>query len=95
MELSFDKNRSYVRVAMSGNSRCIFPDSIHFFSDSDSIWFFIVQLCSVVPPEVYDIIDEIIAALGVPKVISATYLPTPLGASMKRSTLKATGRLVI
>ena len=53
----------------------------------------LVLLRSVVPPEVYDIFDEIIAALGVPKVISATYMPTPLGASMKRSTLKASGRL--
>ena len=49
------------------------------------------------PPEVYGIFDQIISALGVPSVISATYTPTALGASLRRATLRdgdllATGR---
>ncbi len=41
----------------------------------------------VVPPEVYEVFDQIIVALGIPAVVSATMTPTLLGSSLGRTTV--------
>jgi hypothetical protein len=43
-------------------------------------------LPGVIPPEVYEVFDLIISALGVPTAVSAIMTPTALGSSLKRST---------
>ncbi|GAX78185.1 hypothetical protein CEUSTIGMA_g5627.t1 [Chlamydomonas eustigma] len=45
------------------------------------------QLPGVIPPEVYEVFDLIISAVGVPSALSAIMTPTTLGSSLKQSTL--------